>query len=50
MLTWAVTGDDGRGTRRLHAKPNPMKAVFWTYVLMICAGLVYFSVIGLTHN
>lgn len=27
-----------------------MKAVFWTYVLLICAGLAYFSVIGLTHH
>jgi hypothetical protein len=27
-----------------------MKVVFWTYLVMIVAGLVYFSVIGLTHH
>jgi hypothetical protein len=26
------------------------KLVFWTYLLLIVAGLAYFSVIGLTHH
>ena len=43
-------GTDGRGTRPVRAKPNAMKAVFWTYVLVICIGLGYFTVIGLTHH
>jgi hypothetical protein len=27
-----------------------MKVVFWTYLVLITAGLVYFTVIGLTHH
>jgi hypothetical protein len=27
-----------------------VKVVFWTYLAIIAAGLVYFSVIGLTHH
>ena len=27
-----------------------VKVVFWTYLVIIVAGLVYFSVIGLTHH
>ena len=34
----------------LRANAQSMKAVFWIYVLLICAGLAYFSVIGLTHH
>jgi hypothetical protein len=27
-----------------------MKTMFWLYFVMIWAGIVYFSVIGLTHH
>jgi hypothetical protein len=27
-----------------------VKAMFWLYFVMIWAGIVYFSVIGLTHH
>jgi hypothetical protein len=29
---------------------HPVKAMFWLYFVMIWAGIVYFSVIGLTHH
>ena len=29
---------------------GPMRAIFLTYLLMIVAGLTYFTIIGLTHN
>jgi hypothetical protein len=27
-----------------------VKLVFWTYIVVIVAGLAYFTVIGLTHH
>jgi len=32
------------------ANENAMKLVFWSYLVVIASGLVYFSVIGLTHH
>jgi hypothetical protein len=29
---------------------GPMRAMFLTYLLMIVAGLTYFTIIGLTHH
>jgi hypothetical protein len=38
-----------RETARGVAK-RPMRAVFVTYLLVIVAGLTYFTIIGLTHH
>jgi hypothetical protein len=27
-----------------------MRVMFWTYILVIVAGLTYFTIIGLTHH
>lgn len=37
----------GSGTT-LHGEP--MRAMFWTYLILLAGGLVYFSVIGLSHH
>jgi hypothetical protein len=29
---------------------RPMRAIFLTYLLLIVAGLTYFTIIGLTHH
>jgi hypothetical protein len=29
---------------------RPMRAVFVTYLLVIVAGLTYFTIVGLTHH
>jgi hypothetical protein len=31
-------------------RESAMKAVFWTYLVIIATGLAYFTVIGLTHH
>jgi hypothetical protein len=30
--------------------PRRVKTMFWVYFVLIWAGIVYFSVIGLTHH
>ena len=29
---------------------RPMRAVFFTYLIVIAGGLTYFTIVGLTHN
>jgi hypothetical protein len=38
------------GLRRRAAKPRPMRAIFALYLTLIVAGVVFCTVIGLTHN
>jgi hypothetical protein len=38
-VRWLLCGDEG-----------PVRVVFITYLLVIVAGLTYFTVIGLTHH
>jgi hypothetical protein len=34
----------------LRGNGAPMRAIFLTYMLVIVAGLTYFTIIGLTHH
>jgi hypothetical protein len=36
--------------RRAHPESTPVRAVFVLYLVLICAGIVFCSVIGLTHH
>jgi hypothetical protein len=29
---------------------GPVRTMFWTYVVLIVAGVVFYSIIGLTHH
>jgi hypothetical protein len=39
-----------KGTAARRGKEHVMRAVFITYLVLIIAGLAYFTVIGLTHG
>jgi hypothetical protein len=36
--------------RRARGSPDSMRAMFVTYLLLIVAGLTYFTIIGLSHH
>jgi hypothetical protein len=38
------------GLPRLKRKDFPMRLLFWTWISLIAAGIVFYSVIGLTHH
>jgi len=39
-----------RVTSREQGYSRSVKTMFWVYFVLIWAGIVYFSVIGLTHH
>jgi len=45
-----ATGQPGRTPRNEGKDVLSMRVVFWTWMSLIATGLVFYSVIGLTHN
>jgi hypothetical protein len=41
---------DPRITSTATGYPGSVKTMFWVYFVLIWGGIVYFSVIGLTHH
>jgi hypothetical protein len=49
-LTHGTAGQTGDGPTAYRPSITPMRAVFFTYLVVIVSGITYFSVIGLTHH
>ena len=41
---------DGEGLLRTTGNFLAMRVLFWTWIVLITAGLAFYSVIGLTHH
>jgi hypothetical protein len=50
MWRSSATAGDGRGALGRTPKSSPVRAVFVLYLTLIWAGILFYTVIGLTHH
>jgi hypothetical protein len=50
VLAGLVSRREGRTPPHDQEGVHGMRVMFWTWIVLITAGIVFYSVIGLTHN
>jgi hypothetical protein len=50
MWRSSATAGDGRGAPSRASNSSPVRVVFVLYLTLIWAGIVFYTVIGLTHH
>jgi hypothetical protein len=49
-LTGLVSRREGRTPPHDQEGVSGMRVMFWTWIVLIAAGIVFYSIIGLTHH
>jgi hypothetical protein len=50
VLAGLVSRRQGRTPPHDQEGVHGMRVMFWTWIVLITAGIVFYSIIGLTHN